>query len=185
MNDKNRRMNKSQTKLSGNFILLICLLITANLPKTYGAGNFSLSAGWGNYNLVNVGIQWNYSEKSSLSAFYGTNFQWGDSKSQASGLSYKMVFRQSLIGWKIKPGFSIGTIYWTQDDELYYFKTLSFPAMAILAYPLSPKLSLHIEGGGIYNSVLVSDRKQNVEAGHPLRVNGIYRIGLIYKLGKK
>jgi len=160
------------------------MVLIAFGSSSYAGGHFSATTGWGNYNLANVGAQWNYSEKSSLSAFYGSNFRLGDSFSWATGLSHEHVFQKSILRWKIKPGYSIGTIYWIQDDDLYYFETLSFPAMAMIAYPLNSKISLHIEGGGIYNAVLVSDRKQNVEAGYPLRFNGIYRISLIFNLNK-
>jgi len=160
----------------------ILILIFSNV---FAGGNFSLTTGYGNYSLVNIGTQWNFSEKSSLSVFYGSNLNINNISSWSTGISYEMVAKQSVVKWRIKPGFSLGSIYWIQDDDLYYFETISFPLMALFEYPISPKMKVRAEGGGIYNSVLTSDRKQNVEAGYPTRFNGIYRISLIYKLGKK
>ena len=94
------------------------------------------------------------------------------------------MFLKPII-WKLKPGYVLGTIYWTQDDELYFFKTLSFPFMALLAYPVSPGLTIRAEGGIILSSVLETDRKQNVQSGYPDRYNGNFRLNVVYKLGKK
>jgi len=162
--------------------LIIVLGVNTNL---FAEGKFSLTGGWGNYNMVNVGTQWNFSERSCLSVFAGSSLGWNGNTGWATGLSFEQVFLKSIIHWKLKPGYSLGTMYWTQNDELYYFETLSFPAMAILAYPISPKISIHAEGGGILNAVQTSDRKQNVEAGYPSRINGAIRLSIIYKLGKK
>jgi hypothetical protein len=151
----------------------------------HAQGKFSVTAGWGNYNMVNAGTQWNFSERSCLSTFLGSSLGWNGNTGWATGLSFEQVFLKSIIRWKIKPGYSVGTMFWTQNDEFYYFETLSFPVMAILAYPISPKISIHAEGGGILNSVLTSDRKQNVEAGYPSRMNGAVRLSIIYKLGKR
>jgi len=57
--------------------------------------------------------------------------------------------------------------------------------MAILKYPISQRISIHAEGGGIFNSVQTADRKQNVEAGYPSRINGAVRLSIIYNFGKK
>jgi len=116
--------------------------------------------------------------------FAGSNFGLNDKKEWSGGIYFDQEFLKPII-WKLKPGYSLGAIYWTQDDELYLFQTVSFPFMALLAYPVSPILTIRAEGGVIYSSVLVADRKQNVESGYPDRFNGNVRLNLIYKLGKK
>lgn len=149
-----------------------------------GQGRFSVTAGWGYYELTNIGAQWNISEISSLSVFGGTNFGLNDRKLWSSGLSFDQTFRKPLF-WKLKPGYSFGTYYCTSDDDLYYFSSLSFPVMILLAYPVSPSLSLRAEGGCIFNYIKDSERKQNVEAGFPARWNGNVRVSVIYKFGAK
>jgi hypothetical protein len=57
--------------------------------------------------------------------------------------------------------------------------------MALLSYPFSNSFCVRVEGGVLFNAILQSDRKQNVEAGYPERVNGNVRLGIIYKLGSK
>jgi hypothetical protein len=145
---------------------------------------FSLTAGLGKYELLNVGAQWNFAKRSSFSVYGGSNLGLNNQTSWSAGLSFDEVFLKPL-NWKLKPGYSLGAIYWTNEDELYLFRTLSFPIMALLAYPISPSLVIRLEGGVIYSSVLESDRKQNVEAGFPDRYNGNIRINLIYKLKRK
>jgi hypothetical protein len=178
------RLEKGSVKFRIKLVTLISILLAVN-TSLFAGGKFSLTGGWGNYNMVNVGTQWNFTERSSLSTFVGSSLGWNGNTGWATGLSFEQVFLKSIIHWKIKPGYSLGTIYWTQNDELYYFETFSFPAMVILAYPISSKISIHAEGGGIMNAVQTSDRKQNVEAGYPSRFNGAIRLSLIYKLGKK
>jgi hypothetical protein len=145
---------------------------------------FSLTAGLGKYELFNVGAQWNFSKRSSFSIYGGSNLGLNNETSWSAGISYDEVFLKPR-NWKLKPGYSLGAIFWTNEDELYLFRTLSLPVMAMLAYPISPSLVIRLEGGVIYSSVLESDRKQNVEAGYPDRINGNIRINLIYKLKRK
>jgi len=164
--------------------LLFIIILTISGNVLLAQGKFSVTAGWGYYELTNIGARWNISEISSLSVFGGTNFGINDKKQRSAGLSFDQTFRKPLF-WKLMPGYSIGTYYWTSDDDLYYFSSLAFPVMVLLSYPVSQSLSFRIEGGGIFNAVLVSDRKQNVEAGYPYRGNGNIRLGVIYKLGAK
>lgn len=163
-------------------VVLISLLLTnINLHAQSG---FSLTAGCGKYELLNIGGQWNISERSSLSIFGGSNLSLNNKTAWSVGLNFDQVFLKPII-WKLKPGYSLGTIYWTQDDELYFFKTLSFPFMVLLAYPVSPTLTIMAEGGMVLSTVLVTDRKQNVQSGYPDRFNGNFRLNVVYKLGKK
>jgi len=163
--------------------MVFILLLTGSAILT-AQSKFSLTGGWGYYELVNIGTQWNMTEVSSLSVYGGTNFKFDKERQLAAGLSFDQTFRKPVV-WKLKPGYSLGVLYWTSDDDLYYFKNLSLPIMALLAYPLSGSISIRAEGGIIFTSVLQSDRKQNVEAGYPQRFNGNLRISLIYKLGVK
>lgn len=164
------------------FFSVILFFVTNN--SLLAQDKFSLTAGWGKYELANMGIQWNYSKKSSLSAYAGTNFGLNNNTSWAFGLTFDQVYLKP-VNWKIKPGYSIGAILWTRDDELYYFKTLSLPIMALLSYPISPKLIARVESGIVISKVSESDRKQNVEAGFPKRTDVNLRLNIIYKLRKK
>jgi hypothetical protein len=145
---------------------------------------FSLSGGWGYYERINIGAQWNFSNVSSLSLYGGSNFGLNDNTAWTAGLSFDQIFQKPII-WKLKPGYSLGLLYWTSDDDLYYFKNMSFPVMALLSYPISDKVYLRAEGGIIFTAVIQSDRKQNVEAGYPDRFNGNVKLSIIYKLGIK
>jgi hypothetical protein len=169
-----------QNRILGLMFILL-FLSNINLPAQSG---FSLTAGIGKYELLNIGGQWNFAKRSSLSVFAGSNLGVNNKKAWAGGIYFDQVFIKP-VNWKIKPGYSLGAIYWTQDDELYYFRTLSIPFMALLAYPVLPVLTVRAEGGIIFSSVLSSDRKQNVESGYPDRFNGNFRINLIYKLKGK
>ncbi|MFN8135834.1 MAG: hypothetical protein U0Z17_11640 [Bacteroidales bacterium] len=163
------------------FILLLLLLLP---PGLMAQKSFSVSAGWGVYELVNVGGQWNYSKKSSLSFFAGSNFGIDNNTQWSAGTAFVHIFRKPA-SWKLKPGYSLGATFWTRDDELYLFKTLSFPIMGVLSYPLSASLSIRAEGGLVLSTVLASDRKQNVQSGYPDRYNGNFSVRLIYNLNKR
>jgi len=162
----------------------IFFLMLVNSKTLSAQGKISVAAGWGYYELTNIGVGWNISESSSLSLFAGTNFNINDKKLFTAGLSYGHSFPGNLIG-KLRPGYSIGAYYWISDDELYYFSSLAFPAMIMVTYPVSESVLIRAEGGGVFNAVMVSDRKQNVEAGYPARANGNVRLGIIYKFGAK
>jgi hypothetical protein len=176
-------MSVDKTRSGLKTFIVLFLILAGSIPA-YGQGKFSLSAGWGYYEATNIGAQWNISKISSLSLYGGTNFGVNYSKVWTAGLSFSQIFEKPIV-WKLKPGYSVGLLYWTSDDELYYFKNLSFPLMIGLTYPLSEKLSVRAEGGAIFTSVMQSDRKQNVEAGYPDRHNGNVRFSIIYKLGIK
>ena len=175
------RIEKERHKHIIWLVFIFLLLTNINLSAQKG---FSLAAGWGKYELFNIGGQWNISERSSLSVFAGSNLGLNNIKAWSGGLYFDQVFLKPII-WKLKPGYSLGAIYWQQDDELYTFQTLSFPFMALLAYPVFPFLTVRAEGGIILSSVLVAERKQNVQSGYPDRFNGNFRINVICKLGKK
>jgi hypothetical protein len=163
---------------------MLWFLLMAGNTFLSAQSKFSLTGGWGYYELINIGVQWNINEISSLSLYGGTNLFISDNRSWTAGLSFDQTFKRPIV-WKLKPGYSLGLLYWTSDDDLYYFRNISFPAMALLAYPLSRSLTVKAEGGVIFTSVLESDRKQNVEAGYPQRFNGNVRLSIIYKLGVK
>jgi hypothetical protein len=158
--------------------------VNAQENKKESYSKFSLTAGWGHYELINAGIQWNYSKRSSLSTYVGSNLGLNHNTSWAFGLSFDQVFFKPS-SWKIKPGYSIGALAWTRDDDLYYFKSISLPIMILVAYPISPSLTARIESGVVFTSVSDSDRKQNVEAGYPDRYNANVRINIVYKLKRK
>src|SRR4051812_44177395 len=103
--------------------ILILAIITTFIQRVNAQENkegnnsrFSLTAGWGYYELVNAGFQWNYSKRSSLSAYLGSNLGVSQNTSWAAGLSFDQVFLKPT-SWKIKPGYSIGVLAWTRDDD--------------------------------------------------------------------
>src|SRR6187551_1296162 len=160
----------------------LIVVITIFNQKIYAQGTqstkrsrFSVTGGWGYYELANVGVQWNYSTRSSISIYGGSNLGLNQNTTWSLGLSFDQVFFKPT-DWKIKPGYSVSALYWTNENDLYYFKTISFPIMMLWAYPLSPSLTVRLEGGLVISSTLESDRKQNVEAGYPDRFNGNLRI---------
>lgn len=163
---------------------LFFFLLFTGIHCLSAQSKFSATAGWGYYELVNIGGQWNISDISSLSLYGGTNPRRAETKSWSAGLSFDQTFRKPVF-WKLKPGYSLGTLYWTSDDDLYTFKNLAFPFMALLSYPITGSISARVEGGIILNAILQSDRKQNVEAGYPQRFNGNGRVSIIYKFGVK
>jgi hypothetical protein len=186
-------MNKHLLTLVFSILLISQFAIAQNEPvsdslKTVPAVNqhkgFSLTAGLGKYEMLNLGAQWNFAKRSSFSIFGGSNLGVSNETSWSAGISYDEVFLKPR-NWKLKPGYSLGAIYWTNDDELYLFRSVSFPIMALVAYPISPSLTIRLEGGAVFSAVLESDRKQNVESGYPDRHNGNIRINLIYKLKRK
>ncbi len=160
--------------------VVLLLFVSGNLNAQKG---FSLTGGLGIYELANVGVQWNFSPISSLSAFAGTNLGLNNNTAWATGLSFNQIFRKPE-NLKLKPGYSLGTIFWTHNDDLYLFKTMTFPVMALLEYPLTPLLKVRAEGGIVFSKVLQSDRKQNVTAGYPERFNGNFALKLIYKFNR-
>lgn len=180
------KFNKMVSRLKSKEIKYWLFLFLFLLSGTFlsAQSKFSLTGGWGYYEAVNIGGQWNMSNTCSLSLYGGTNFGINDKTAWTAGLSFDQTFVKPIV-WKLKPGYSAGILYWTSDDELYYFKNISIPLMAILAYPVSKSMTLRAEGGIIFTSIQESDRKQNVEAGFPERFNGNVRLSLIYKLGVK
>ena len=163
---------------------LLFILFFAGSNFIFAQSKFSLSGGWGYYERINIGAQWNFSKVSSLSLYGGTNFGLNENTAWTAGLSFDQTFQKPIV-WKLKPGYSLGLLYWTSDDDLYYFKNISFPVMALLAYPVSNRIYLRAECGLIFTAVMQSDRKQNVEAGYPDRFNGNFKLSIIYKLGIK
>ena len=157
--------------------VVLFLLVGGNLQAQ---NSFSVTAGVGRYELTNVGVQWNCSAISSLSVFAGSNFGINNSTEWATGIFFNQIFRKPS-SWKIKPGYSLRTIFWTHNDEFYLFKTMSFPILALLEYPVTKSLKIRAEGGFVLSTVMQSDRKQNVTAGYPKRFDGDFAVKLIYK----
>jgi hypothetical protein len=136
-----------------------------------------------NYQLAHVGFQYQISRISSFELFLGTNFHINKNKEWSTGLSFNQLYIKPIVG-KLNPGYSIGTVYWVHEDELYRFENISFPLKVLLSYPLSNQLTIRGEAGAIYTYVITSDRKQNEEAGFPNRANFNFGFKLIYKFRK-
>jgi len=163
-------------------LLLILLPVWSNVASAQS--KFSATAGWGYYELVNIGAQWNMTQISSLSVYAGANMGTREKQLWSAGLSFDQTFLKPIV-WKLRPGYSLGMLYWISNDDLYTFKNLAFPFMALMAYPISNAITFKAEGGIIINAILESERKQNVEAGFPDRFNGNVKLSIIYKLGVK
>lgn len=174
--DKN---HKSKTSFGVLFYIL-----TLPFNYLYAQENMSFTSGLGVYELANIGVQYKVSERASFEFNGGTNFGLNDKTLWAVGLSFNQFFLQEKK-WKIKPGYALEVLYWTQNDDLYLFKTLSFPAMILLAYRITDYVQVRAEGGFIYSTVLASERKQNVTTGYPDRFNANFGVKIIYKLRKQ
>jgi hypothetical protein len=161
--------------------VLISGLFSVMSINVFAQKGFDLDAGIGFYELTHVGMNWNYSAKSSVGLYMGTNFNLKEEQLRCIGLSYSHIYLKSLF-WKIRPGFSIKPQYWTQDDENYTFSNMAFLFQGVLSYPVHDRLSLKLEGGGVFNSVLETDRKQNTTVGSPVRWNGNVSFSIHYKL---
>ncbi|HPE77769.1 MAG TPA: hypothetical protein PLC80_16870 [Draconibacterium sp.] len=172
------KMPCSKFKYKLTILSAFLLLINGNITAQNG---FSFTSGIGRYDLANIGTQWNFSERSSFEVNGGTNFGLNNKTLWSGGFSFNQVFLKPQ-NWKIKPGYSVGALYWTQNDEFYLFQSLSMPIMALLAYRISNTLLVRVEGGIIFSTVLTSDRKQNVISGYPDRINSNFGIKFIYKL---
>ncbi len=165
--------------------IVITVLISGMLSmvslNSLAQSTFDLSAGIGYYELTNVGINWNYSSTSSVGLYMGTNFHLKEEQLRCIGLSYSHIYRKPLF-WKIRPGFSIKSQYWTQHDKNYNFSNMAFLFQGVLSYPIHERLSLNLESGGVLNFVLETERKQNTTAGSPVRWNGNVSFSIRYKL---
>lgn len=163
--------------------VLISVMLSLISINLFAQDRFYLNAGIGYYELTHVGINWNYSSKSSVGLYMGTNFNLKEEKLRCIGLSYAHIYLKPLF-WKIRPGFSIKPQYWTQDDENYTFSNMAFLFQGVLSYPVHNRLSVNLEGGGVFNSALETDRKQNTTVGSPVRWNGNVSFSIHYKLTK-
>jgi len=167
-------------KFQALFLLLIFTAI-GNTEELLAQSPFSVSAGMGRYELSHIAAHWHVSSSSSLALLAGTNFGIDKNTQFSTGLAFSQVLFSSKE-WKFKPGYSISSILWTRDDELYYFKTLSFPLMLSASYQYSSSFRFRIEAGAVYSEVLVSDRKQNVTSGFPEYINANFKLNVIYRL---
>ena len=170
-------MNKIKS-IIGMVVVLLCIQVPNSLQAQNG---FSITSGIGGYELASIGTQWNYSKTSSVEFSIGSNFGLNEETLWSTGLTFNQVF-QKPQNWKIKPGYSLGLLYWTQDDDLYLFKTVSLPVMLLAAYRISENLQVRLEGGMLFSTVVSSERKQNVQSGFPDRMNGNFAVKFIYKI---
>jgi len=157
---------------------IIFLLISNTIWAQKGLG---LRAGIGNYDLSNIGIQYQVSKRSSFEVVGGTNLGLNNRTQWATGLYFNQVFLKPIV-WEIRPGYSLGGLYWTWKDDLYNFRTMSAPFMVLLVYNISPNLSVRAENGVAFSIVLESTRKQNVKAGFPDRIRYAGGLTFIYKI---
>lgn len=167
--------------LSFRFALLAITLIYV-LPAS-AQQSWEAECGIGYYELMHVGIFWNYSQKSALAIYAGSNFKLNNKKMMSAGLAYHQVFIKPLL-WKIRPGFALKGQYWSQDDESYLFTNLAFIGQAGLYVQLN-RFLVGAEGGGVLNYALQTERKQNITAGSPSRANGNYNFSIRYRLSKQ
>ena len=156
------------------------VLSTNNLQAQKG---FGLRAGIGNYDLGNAGISYQISKRASFELIGGTNFGLNQKTQWETGLYFNQVFLKPVV-WRIKPGYSIGTLYWTFEDDFYKFKTITSPVLALLIYPLTSSLSIRAENGIAFSLVSESTRKQNVRAGFPDRINYACGLTFIYRINR-
>jgi hypothetical protein len=95
------------------------------------------------------------------------------------------TYLSEALDLEILPGVSLKTQYWNQDDDNYYYNNISFLFQAVLSYPVNNQLRLGIEGGGVLNYALETERKQNTTVGYPARWNGNGAFFIRYRINKK
>lgn len=162
--------------------ILLTMFTTAG--TAFAQDRFSFSTGYGYYETINAGVNWHWSEKSSMGIYAGTNFGLNDRRIRSIGVDYSRIYPNELF-WKLRPGFSLQGQYWSQDDENYWFGNVALLMHGVLQYPISQTLQVNLEGGGVLNYATDTDRKQNTTAGFPKRWNGNVAIGIIYQLNRK
>jgi hypothetical protein len=162
-------------------IIFLALMIA--VFDVRGQNILEVALGLGYYELTHAGVYWGYSEKSSVGIYAGTNFEYEGKRILSLGLSYSQVFPKPLL-WKLKPGFSIKPQFWTQDDENYYFSNLALITQLGLHMRLN-RFVVGLEGGGVLNYTVKTDRKQNVTAGSPSRANGNFNFSIRYQIAGK
>ncbi len=164
------------------WLLLFFMLLISN-DEANAQSRYSVSAGVGRYELSHLAAHLHISSSCSFALIGGSNFGVNNNTQYSLGLAFDQTLFKSKE-WKIKPGYSINTILWTRDDELYYFKTLSFPLMLSATYNHSSLISFRVEGGTTLSKTLVSDRKQNVTSGYPEYINGNFKLSVVYHLSQ-
>lgn len=158
----------------------LCLLF---LTPAWSQQSWDAECGLGYYELAHAGVHWNYSKKSSLEIYVGTNFNLNNMKMFSAGLGYHQVFIKPIF-WKIRLGYSLKAQYWSQDDDEYFFSNFGVIGEAGL-YIQFGRILAGAEGGGILNYALQTERKQNLTVGSPSRANGNFDIVVRYRLSKK
>jgi hypothetical protein len=175
----------SKTVTGKYWIVLFCILVSGFFFTASAQKSFDVTAGIGYYELTHAGILWNYSAKSSVGLYGGFNvLNRSEKKLNSIGLSFTHIYLKPLF-WKIQPGFSFKTQYWNQEDDNYFIDNVSFLFQGVLSYPVNNRLRLGIEGGGVLNFAMETERKQNTTVGYPTRWNGNGTFFISYRLNKK
>jgi hypothetical protein len=148
------------------------------LPSRKG---FALQAGWGYYELAHVGVSYHTSERAAFELFGGAKLD-GDAKAWALGAGFFHALGKPLgtmeWGWDVKG------LYWSQSDSDYDWKILTLVFGGYLVKDLDPRFALKLDAGVSYSGALESDRKQNLDFGHPTNWNGSVCLELVYRLGR-
>jgi len=141
--------------------------------------DFALTAGWGYYEAAHLGVSYAVTERAAVSLLGGYGL------AQDSDASVGAVFSHALFGprFGLQPGWNLKAIYWTQSDESYDWKNLSFVLGAFVAKDLGRGLRLALDGGVALTAALESDRKQDFTFGSPERWNGSVCLEISYRLG--
>jgi len=169
--------NKTKNTLAYS---LLFLLFTYLSPPAHSQTGPSATLGFGNYELINIGLQYQISRTSLFAITGGSNLKINNATAWSAGLSFKQVFPKPLV-WGLQPGYSIGANFWTNDDDLYYFENISFPLNVLFVYPINSSFSILAENGLILTKIITSERKQNVTTGFPNRTNYNFSVKLIYR----
>jgi hypothetical protein len=141
---------------------------------------FSVTAGWGYYEVSHVGAAYHFSERAALALFGGYGVGPSD-----QGVTIGTAFSHALFGpiWGFQPGWDVKAIYWTQSDENYDWKNLSLVLGPRLEADLGNGLRFALDAGVALSFALESDRKQDFTFGSPTRWNGSVCLEIGYRLG--
>jgi hypothetical protein len=139
---------------------------------------WGLHAGFGYYEAVHAGVSYHVDPRAAFFALGGVD-RFGDGKGYSAGAGFAHALGSPVLGaeW----GWQLKAVYWTQSDPNYDWKNMSLVAGGYLVRELAPHVSAQLDGGVSLNWSLQSDRKQDIEFGHPTRWNGSLCLELVYR----
>ncbi len=85
---------KARRYSSGSGVLILIFFALSSVASSQS--KFSVTAGWGYYELVNIGAQWNITQISSLSVYAGANMGTKEKQLWSAGMSFDQTFLKPI-----------------------------------------------------------------------------------------